>query len=87
MLSLIQQLEPVRKFITTLPITAELLEDQAGAKAYFDGRLANHVMQKLEKQVLGGSGVSPAIEGIVQEVVLIQSLTQQDHILHLLVVN
>ena len=58
--------EPVRKFITTLPITAELLEDQAGAKAYFDGRLANHVMQKLEKQVLGGSGVSPDIEGIVQ---------------------
>jgi HK97 family phage major capsid protein len=43
---------PVRKFITTLPITAELLEDQAGARAYFDGRLANHVMQRLEKQFL-----------------------------------
>ena len=39
---------PVAKFITTLPITAELLEDQAGARAYFDGRLANHVLQRLK---------------------------------------
>src|SRR5210317_1246973 len=43
---------PVAKFITTLPITAELLEDQAGARAYFDGRLANHVMQRLEKEFI-----------------------------------
>jgi len=56
---------PVRKFITTLPITAELLEDQAGARAYFDGRLANHVMQRLEKQVIGGDGIAPNIEGIL----------------------
>ena len=58
---------PVRKFITTLPITAELLEDQAGAQAYFDGRLANHVMQHLEKQFLIGGGVAPAIKGLTQQ--------------------
>ena len=57
---------PVRKFITTLPITAELLEDQAGARAYFDGRLANHVMQRLEKQFLIGGGVAPDIKGLTQ---------------------
>jgi HK97 family phage major capsid protein len=57
---------PVRKFITTLPITAELLEDQAGAQAYFDGRLANHVMQRLEKQFLIGGGVAPDIKGLTQ---------------------
>jgi HK97 family phage major capsid protein len=57
---------PVRKFITTLPITAELLEDQAGARAYFDGRLANHVMQRLEKQFLVGGGVAPDIKGLTQ---------------------
>ena len=56
---------PVRKFITTLPITAELLEDQAGARAYFDGRLANHVMQRLEKQVIGGDGTGSNITGIL----------------------
>ena len=58
---------PVRKFITTLPITAELLEDQAGAQAYFDGRLANHVMQRLEKQFLIGAGVAPEIKGLTQQ--------------------
>ena len=56
---------PVRKFITTLPITAELLEDQAGARAYFDGRLANHVLQRLEKEFIGGDGASPNIQGIL----------------------
>ena len=58
---------PVRKFITTLPITAELLEDQAGARAYFDGRLANHVMQRLEKQFLIGGGVAPDVKGLTQQ--------------------
>ena len=58
---------PVRKFITTLPITAELLEDQAGAQAYFDGRLANHVLQRLEKQFLIGGGVAPDIKGLTQQ--------------------
>ena len=58
---------PVRKFITTLPITAELLEDQAGAQAYFDGSLANHVMQRLEKQFLIGGGVAPEIKGLTQQ--------------------
>ena len=58
---------PVRKFITTLPITAELLEDQAGARAYFDGRLANHVMQRLEKQFLVGGGVAPDVKGLTQQ--------------------
>ena len=58
---------PVRKFITTLPITSELLEDQAGARAYFDGRLANHVLQRLEKQFLIGGGVAPDIKGITQQ--------------------
>ena len=58
---------PVRKFITTLPITSELLEDQAGARAYFDGRLANHVMQRLELQVIGGDGVAPNIKGILNQ--------------------
>ena len=58
---------PVAKFITTLPITAELLEDQAGARAYFDGRLANHVLQRLELQVLGGNGTSPNIKGIAEQ--------------------
>ena len=57
---------PVRKFITTLPVTAELLEDQAGAMAYFDGRLANHVMQRLEKEFLVGGGVAPNIKGVTQ---------------------
>ena len=58
---------PVRKFITTLPITSELLEDQAGARAYFDGRLANHVLQRLEKQFLIGGGVAPDVKGITQQ--------------------
>jgi len=58
---------PVAKFITTLPITAELLEDQAGARAYFDGRLANHVLQRLELQVIGGNGTSPNIKGITEQ--------------------
>jgi HK97 family phage major capsid protein len=57
---------PISKFITTLPITAELLEDQAGAQAYFDGRLANHVMQRLEKQFLIGGAVAPNIRGLTQ---------------------
>ena len=58
---------PVAKLITTLPITAELLEDQAGARAYFDGRLANHVLQRLEAQVIRGNGVSPNIKGIANQ--------------------
>src|SRR5210317_21221 len=58
---------PVRKFITTLPITSDLLADQAGARAYFDGRLANHVMQRLEKQFLIGGGVAPDVKGITQQ--------------------
>lgn len=58
---------PVAKFITTLPITAELLEDQAGARAYFDGRLANHVLQRLEAQVIRGNGTTPNIKGIANQ--------------------
>jgi len=58
----------VRKIAHFLPITEEMLEDFDQTRSYVDARLRLGVELTEEDQLLNGSGVAPAIQGILQRV-------------------
>jgi HK97 family phage major capsid protein len=47
-----------------LPITNALLEDVAACSAYVDQRLSTFVKQRLDSQLLNGTGVAPLLMGL-----------------------
>ena len=53
----------LRKVACWLPVTEEMLEDQAQIRSYIDGRLRAGVMIVEDDQLLNGSGVAPDIQG------------------------
>ena len=56
--------EPVRKIAAFLPVTEEQLADVPQARSYINNRLGFMVRQRLDSQILVGSGVAPNLEGI-----------------------
>jgi HK97 family phage major capsid protein len=62
-LVLTERSETVRKVATFLPVTDEQFEDVDEAEAYVNNRLIFMVQQKLDAQVLVGSGTPPALKG------------------------
>lgn len=62
-LALTERSKIVESLGTWIPITEEQLEDEEGAEAYVNNRLTFMVQQRLDSQVLLGTGVTPQILG------------------------
>ncbi|GAB1823567.1 phage major capsid protein [Herbidospora sp. RD11066] len=64
-LSLEERQSPVRKVGTWLPVTDETFEDQGRALGYLNNRLPFMVRQRLDGQVLNGSGTGTNLRGLL----------------------
>lgn len=64
-LGLTEVTEPVRKIAAFLPVTEEQLADVPQARAYINNRLGFMVRQRLDSQILVGTGVAPNLDGIL----------------------
>lgn len=60
--------EPVRKVATFLPVSDEMLEDEAQIRSYLENRLRLFVQHAEEDQLLNGSGTAPNIRGLLNRV-------------------
>lgn len=58
--------EPVRKVATFLPVSDEMLEDEAQIRSYLDNRLGLFVQHEEEAQILNGNGTAPNVRGLLQ---------------------
>jgi HK97 family phage major capsid protein len=63
-LALTERSVPVEKVTVWLPVTDEQLEDESGAEAYINARLPFMLRQRLDAQILTGTGVTPLLLGI-----------------------
>jgi hypothetical protein len=61
---LTEQTSSVRKITDSIPVTDEQLEDVAQAESYLTGRLTFGLRQRLDGQLLVGTGSSPNLRGI-----------------------
>lgn len=57
--------DAVRKIAVWVPVTDEMLADNAGFESYLRGRLGFMVKQREERQLLVGDGTAPNISGIL----------------------
>lgn len=64
-LALTERTSPVRKVAVFLPVTDEQLEDVQGVQDYVEQRLTFMLRQRLDGQVLVGSGTAPNLTGIL----------------------
>ena len=64
-LALTERTSPVRKIAVWIPVTDEQLEDVEGVKEYLDNRLGFMVRQRLDQQIVSGSGVAPNLTGLL----------------------
>jgi HK97 family phage major capsid protein len=60
----------VRSIGVSLPVTDEQLEDVPGVQGMIDGRLLFFLRQRLDGQVLNGSGGAPNLRGILNAVTI-----------------
>jgi HK97 family phage major capsid protein len=60
--------EPVRNVATFLPVSDEMLEDEAQIRSYLENRLRLFVQHAEEDQLLNGSGTAPNIRGLLARV-------------------
>ena len=67
-LALTERTSPVRKIAVWIPVTDEQLEDVPGMQEYIENRLGFMVRQRLNTQILVGSGITPNLLGIVNVV-------------------
>ena len=54
----------VRKVTDSVPVTDEQLEDVAMVSSYLDSRLTFGVQQRLDGQIVSGSGTAPNLQGL-----------------------
>lgn len=57
--------QPVRKIAVFLPVTDEQLSDVEGMKDRINNRLLLMLRQRLDSQIIAGTGVAPNLEGIL----------------------
>jgi HK97 family phage major capsid protein len=60
-----EEVVPVRKIATFLPVSDEMLEDAPSVESYLNSRLGLFVQIKEEQQLLRGNGTAPQIQGII----------------------
>src|SRR5437660_1032156 len=64
-LAVTEQSSTVRKIAVYLPVTDEQFEDEPHARDYVDNRLEFMLRQRLDQQLLTGSGTAPNLRGIL----------------------
>ena len=67
-LALTQRTAPIRKIAVYIPVTDEQLEDVPGMQEYIETRLAFMVRQRLDSQILVGTGIAPNLLGVLSTV-------------------
>lgn len=63
-LALTEQSSTVRKIAVWIPVTDEQLEDEPQVRGYLDNRLPFMIRQKLDSQLLVGTGTAPQLRGL-----------------------
>lgn len=64
-LALTERSQAVEKIAVYIPVSDEQLDDVEGAEAYVNQRLGFMVNQKLDSQIINGSGSSPNLQGVL----------------------
>ena len=64
-LAFTENTESIRKLGVFLPVTDELLADEAGIQGYLNSRLQTMIKLRLDSQLLSGDGSAPNLEGIL----------------------
>lgn len=64
-LALTERSSTVRKIAVFIPVTDEQLEDVAGIQSYLDNRLQFMLRQRLDSQIINGTGAAPQLAGIL----------------------
>lgn len=67
-LALTERTSPVRKIAVWIPVTDEQLDDVPGIQSYIEQRLSFMVAQRLDSQILVGTGVGVNLLGILNVV-------------------
>jgi HK97 family phage major capsid protein len=63
-----QKTSPVQKVTDSIPVTDEQIEDEPQVASLLDQRLGFGLRQKLDSQILVGSGTPPALRGLLNVV-------------------
>lgn len=64
-LAFTEKTESIRKMGVFLPVTDELLADEAGIQGYLNSRLQTMIKLRLDSQLLSGDGTAPNLEGLL----------------------
>ena len=64
-LAFTERTESIRKMGVFIPVTDELLADEAGIQGYLNSRLQTMIRLRLDSQLLSGDGTAPNIEGLL----------------------
>ena len=64
-LAFTEQTESIRKLGIFIPVTDELIADEAGIQGYLNSRLQTMIRLRLDSQLLSGDGTAPNLEGIL----------------------
>ena len=64
-LAFTEKTEAIRKMGVFIPVTDELLADEAGIQGYLNSRLQTMINLRLDSQLLNGDGTAPNIEGLL----------------------
>jgi len=67
-LALTQRTAPIRKIAVYIPVTDEQLDDVPGMQEYIETRLSFMVAQRLDSQILVGTGIAPNLLGVLSTV-------------------
>ena len=64
-LAFTEKTEAIRKMGVFIPVTDQLLADEAGIQGYLNSRLQTMINLRLDSQLLNGDGTAPNIEGLL----------------------
>ena len=64
-LAFTEKTEAIRKMGVFIPVTDELLADEAGIQGYLNSRLQTMINLRLDSQLLAGDGSAPNLEGLL----------------------
>ena len=64
-LAFTEKTEAIRKMGVFIPVTDELLADEAGIQGYLNSRLQTMIRLRMDSQLLSGDGTAPNIEGLL----------------------
>ena len=64
-LAFTEKTEAIRKMGVFIPVTDELLSDEAGIQGYVNSRLQTMLKLRLDGQLISGNGTAPNLEGLL----------------------